>query len=294
MAPTNLKLTGQVLTWLEVQNTSPIEAASNTNRFQEQDALHRHPLHYGDTLWVKLQLQQPQGSTTRWTLSLPQPFIDCVKFYQPDDTGGWSEQVAGDTRPQSEWTKKALHPDFDIQIPMGTAQDVYIRVRNFKHLSMPILIAPNGQRDVDRLREHIYLGLILGLMLALSLLSLIRYLEHRNQADAWACGYGLLITFTIAQINGVANALWWGKLPEVGDLASNFMPLVAMGATLLFVRHLYGLSARYRRYDRFLAGVGWSTLASALGFAVLDRPIADLVGSASCLLLPVPAWQPPC
>jgi diguanylate cyclase (GGDEF)-like protein len=279
------EITGPVFTWLELQNTSPIQAVvARADRFEVQDALHRHPLHPGDTLWVKLRLQIPEGQSTRWTLSLPQPFLDCVKFYQPDGVGGWTEQIAGDTRPQSEWTKKALHPDFDLAIPAGSPQDVYIRVRNFKHVSMPILMAPTGQRDVDRLREYVYLGLILGLLLALSMLSLIRYLEHHNRADAWASGYGLLITFTIAQINGIANAVWWGTLPEFGDVASGFMPLVAMGATLLFVRHLYGLSARYRRYDAFLAGMGWSTLASVLFFAVLDRSQADIIGSAFMFL----------
>ena len=293
------QVSGQVLSWLEPQNTSRVaQVAAHGERFEERDALFRHQLRAGDTLWVKLRLQLPKDHKTQWTLSLPQPFLDCVKFYQPDGEGGWVEQVAGDTRAQEEWTHKALHPEFDIRIPEGAPQEVYLRVRNFKHVSMPILLSPSGQRDVDRLREYIYLGVILGLMLALSLLSLLRYLEHGNRADAWACGYGLLITFTVAQINGVANALWWGRLPEFGDLANNFMPLAAIGATLLFVRHLYGLSPQYRRYDKFLAGMGWISLATVLGFAVLPRPVADLIGSlvmfcaiTTCLAATAMNWR---
>ena len=293
------QVSGPVLTWLEVQKTSPVEvAAANGRLFEEKDALYRHRLTRGDTLWVKLRILVPRGQSTRWTLTLPQPFIDQVSLYQPDGEGGWSEQVAGDTRPQSEWTRKALQPDFDLRIPVGTPQEVLIRVGNFKHLSMPILMAPTAQRDVDRLREYVYLGVILGLLLALSMLSLIRYLEHRNRADAWACGYGLLITFTIAQVNGVANALWWGAMPEIGDVASNLAPLMGMGAMLLFVRYLYSMSARFRRYDSFLVAIGWCTLGAVPLFAVLARPAADMlvsvcmfVATTSCLAATVLNWR---
>ncbi len=279
------QITGQVLSWVEMQNTSNIEAvAARTAQFESQEAQYRYNLHEGDTLWIKLRLQIPSGNSARWTLSVPLPTLDCIKLYQPDGKGGWTQQTAGDTKAQAEWTKKALHADFDLTIPAGPPQDVYIRVRNFKHVSPPILLASTAERDVDRLREYVYLGAILGMTLALALLSLIRYLEHRSKADAWASGYGLLIAMTIAQINGIANALWWGASPEFGDMASSCVRMLAMGTTVLFVRHLYGLSVRFRHYDRFLEVVGWATLGSVLGFTVLDRPVADMIGSAFIFL----------
>lgn len=279
------QISSPMLSWVESQNTSPISVASTKQtEFESREADHRYNLRQGDTLWIKLRLRIPQGNSARWTLSVPLPTLDCVKLFQPDGRGGWTEQVAGDTRPQSEWTKKALHADFDLNVPEGQTQDVFLRVRNFKHVSLPIMLAPTAERDVDRLREYVYLGAILGLTLALAMLSMIRYVEHRNKADAWAAGYGLLIALTIAQINGIANALWWGSSPEFGDVASSCVRMLAMGATLLFVRHLYGLSARYRRYDRFLEVVGWATLLSVLAFFVLDRPMADTIGTALSFL----------
>lgn len=279
------QITGPVQSWVELQNTSKIEdVATKSSQFEAQDAQTRYNLHQGDTLWIKLRLQIPQGNSTRWTLSVPLPTLDCVKFFQPDGKGGWTQQIAGDTRPQSEWTKKALHADFDLTIPAGAPHEVYLRIRNFKHIGPPILLASTAERDVDRLREYVYLGAILGMTLALALLSLIRYLEHRNKADAWAAGFGLLIALTIAQINGIANALWWGSAPEFGDMASSCVRMLAMGSTLLFVRHLYGLSVRFRRYDKFLEVVGWVTLASVLGFTVMDRALADTIGSALIFL----------
>jgi GGDEF domain-containing protein len=61
------------------------------------------------------------------------------------------------------------------------------------------------------------------------------------------------------------------------------LPVLAMGATLLFVRMLYAISTHFSRYDRFLRGIGVLTLVSALTYAI-DRSAADKIGAAVMLV----------
>ena len=42
-------------------------------------------------------------------------------------------------------------------------------------------------------------------VLSLAVLSLLRFLEHRNSIDGLAALFGLCVTVTVAQINGVMN-----------------------------------------------------------------------------------------
>ena len=72
-------------------------------------------------------------------------------------------------------------------------------------------------RETQRLLEMAALGLMLGTLLTLCLLSLVRYLEHGNRTDVWASLYGLLILLTVAQINGVLNLFVWPGLPVWGN-----------------------------------------------------------------------------
>ena len=250
-----------------------VESASA--RFSTASTQSVHPLTERDTLWVKLRLLRPVGSTATWTLNIPVPYLDSVKLYQRRESGGWSVQSAGDRLAQDQWSKPGLYPEFDLNLPVGQVQELYLQVRNFKSVSLPLRLASTQVRDTQRLLEVTALGLLLGCVLALAALTLLRYLKHKNRHDIWAAVYSLLILLTIAQINGMLNLFVWGSLPEWGNLAYGVIPLLASGAALLFVRRLYALSTHYHRYSRFLHITGWGTIASVLSYALFDRATAD-------------------
>ena len=180
-------------------------------------------------------------SQAAWTLNLPLPFVDMVALYQLDSNGQWTVQRAGDTLPHSEWRTKGLYPDFDLQINGDAPHDVYLQVRNFKQVGLPIRLATGQQRDGQRQVELLSLGLMLGALLSLAALSILRYLEHRKAIDGWASLFGLLVAATIAQISGVLNAFLWSNVPELGNLASSTLPVIAVGCALLFIRNVFPL-----------------------------------------------------
>jgi len=277
---TTFAITADIPTWLDPGAHADIATvAGSPKRFETGPALRRHQLTSNDALWVRLRLVRAAGETARWTLNVPLPFVDAVTLYQPDGKGGWTTQSAGDTLSQNEWSKRGLYPDFDLQLPAGAPQEVFLQVRNFKHLSMPIRLATAPQRDAERQLEWICVGLILGALLTLAVLSLVRFLEHRNPSDGWASLFGLLVMATVAQLNGVLNAVVWVALPQWGDYANSVMPVVTVGCGLLFMRNIYTLSTHYHRYDAFLDSTAWAAIASVLSYAVLDRATADWVGA---------------
>jgi diguanylate cyclase (GGDEF)-like protein len=274
----SFEVTSDIQTWIDTNSKATIEAvALSPKNFTSGLALTRHPLSDKDTLWIKLYLLRPPGNSAEWHLTIPLPFLDSATLYQPNATGGWSVQTAGDTIAQANWNKRWLYPEFDLSLTTGATQVVYLRVRNFKHVSIPLRLATKPEREYQRILEVILLGLLLGALVCLSLLSVVRYLEHGEFSDIWASLYGLLITLTVAQINGVLNVFLWASVPDWGNYAYAIMPLIAMGAALLFVRDLYALSTHFHRYEAFLSAVGWGTIASVLLYAVMPRSAADKV-----------------
>ncbi len=274
----SLQIYSPIQTWIDEGSHATIGiVAGGTIHFQTVPALDLQPLNKFDTLWIKLQVVRANNSQTSWTLNLPTPFLDYAALYQVDDTGRWTVQRAGDTMAHTEWYQQGLYPDFDLRLNGSTPQDIYLQVRNFKHVGIPIRLATSQQRESQRQLELLGLGLMLGALLSLAALSVLRYLEHSNAIDGWASLFGLLIAATLAQITGVLNAFLWGSLPELGNLASGMMPVVAVGCALLFIRNVFTLFVHYRRFDRFMATVGWGTLVSLLVYAVTDRFVADRV-----------------
>lgn len=272
-------------TWMDNgPRTTVQEVASNPNNFVPTPALQRQALTPSNSLWIHLRLVRAAGNTERWTLNIPLPFVDQVTLYQHRADGSWTQQTAGDQLPQTAWAKRGLYPEFDLDLPSGVPQDLYLQVRNFKHLSVPLRLATNSERDGQRLLEVTSLGLVVGTLITLAVLSTIRYLEYRNRFDRTAALYGLLIAASVAQINGVLNALLWNNMTTWADYANSVMPVVAVGSSLLFVRRLYALSTHFHHYDKALGFIAWATLGSVLTYVVLDRPLADQLGAAVLLV----------
>ena len=275
-----LQVKTDISSWIDEGSHASIElVAGDTVNFRSGPALERFQLNKFDTLWIKLRVKRAPGSTTRWTLNVPLPTVDDISLYQSNGAGHWTEQRAGDSLGQATWHRPGLYPDFDLGLPDTRVQDLYLKVRNFKHVGIPIRLATAQQREKQRQLELVGLGLMLGGLLSLAVLSLLRYLEHRKDLDGWAALFGLLISVTIGQITGVLNVFVWAHLPEIGNNASRFLPVIAVGSALLFVRHVFALHIHYHRFDRFLSSVGWGTVTSVLVFPVMDRFIADQVSA---------------
>ena len=276
------ELGGQILAWLEAGTRATIdEVADAPQSFTPTPALTRHATHSGNTLWLHLRAVRPAGSTATWTLNVPAPYVDAVTLYQRGEGRRWVAQAAGDTLPQAQWSRRGLYPEFALDLPSGVPQDFYLQVRNFKHLSLPIRLATAPQRDIQRQLESVGLGLVVGALLTLAALSVLRYYEHKNRFDLKAAWYGLLVAASVAQVNGVLNALVWSSWPTWADYANSILPLVAVGSSLLFVRTLYALSTHFHRYDRALVAVAWMALGTVAGYILLGREMADRIGTVA-------------
>lgn len=277
-AKPSFQITGAIQSWISTGAEATISTvAANPSLFTTRAASARHPIAAFDTLWIKLRLVRPAGSPATWTLNIPQPFVDAVSLYQRDASGSWTVQTAGDTLPQSQWHIRGLYPEFVLTLPSGTPQEVYLQVRNFKDLSVPIRLVSAQVREVERLREMMGMGMMLGALLSMALLSVIRYLEHHNPIDGWAASYSVLITLTVAQVGGGLNAFLWAFLPEFGNYASSVLPVVAVGCALIFIQTLSARSSHLPAYHAVLSSVGWGCVVSVLTYAVLDRFVAEWI-----------------
>lgn len=271
--------------WLETGTQASIDTVAQTPLvFSPTSPRTLHALGPDSTLWIRLRLMRPAGSTEPWLLNIPAPALDTVTLYQRQGNDRWLVRTAGDNLPHAQWHRQTLYPEFELDLPPGIAQDIYVQVRNFKPLSFPLRLAAAPARDTQRLLETCVLGLVLGMLLTMVTLSAIRYIEHNNPFDIQAAAYSLLVVMTLAQLNGLLNALLWNDWPAWADYATSVFPLLAVGSGLLFVRRLYGLNTQHPRFDKVLGAVGWFTLATMASYVLVDRILASELGLLALLL----------
>lgn len=279
-AQDTLELDALVDTWLEpAHNTGIAEVAATPARFTAHRARQSYGLRTGKTLWIKLRVQRVPGETDAWIMDIPVPYLDSVTLYQRDFSGRWMTQVSGDTLVRSSWSQQGLHPSFKIAFPGSEPQEIFLQIRNMSEVAIPIRFAREGVYQRSSANEHLMTGWVLGMLLTLAGFSLLRFMEHRNRLDLGAMGYALLISFTIAQVNGVLGASLWADLPGISDYANKITSVFAVGGSLLFMRRLYALSVHYHRFDLLLAVTGWTTMAASFGVFVLDTDPANQLES---------------
>jgi GGDEF domain-containing protein len=285
--------------WLEpAQAASIADAAVAPGNFALHSVKQPYGLRTGKTLWIKLRVLRAPGEYGDWILDIPVPYLDSITLYQRDFSGRWMTQLSGDTLVRSSWSQQGLHPSFKVHFPGTEPQEIFLQIRNMSEVAIPIRFAREGLAESQRATENLMMGLVLGMLLTLAGFSMVRFMAQRDRLDLGALGYALLVSFAIAQVNGVLGASLWANLPWIGNYATKMASVLGVGGSLLFMRRLYALSVHYHRFDQLLAAAGWTTMVASFGVFVLDPDPANqlesfvyVVSTSVALVAAVLSWR---
>lgn len=295
-----LELSAPISVWIDPTGDAGIERVVRAapSLFSSVPSTTFHKIDGAKALWVQLKLTNSSGTSGDWTITLPLPYLDRVSAYQRSGSGGWVRRSAGDRVPVVDWPRRGLYPEFNVRIGAKSTQDLYLQVHNYRGLDLPIRIAEATAQDQRRDIEYLALGLIVGSLLMLSAWCGVQFVEHRNQTEGWYALYCLLMAAVIATVSGLCAQFLWPQSPRWSDSSYAVLPLLGVGTTMLFVRHLCALSLAHPRFDKVLTLFGWAAIALTPFYWILDRAvtyygyalvisIAPLLGLAASTV----AWQ---
>ncbi|APW44053.1 hypothetical protein RS694_16935 [Rhodoferax saidenbachensis] len=276
------EIQSDIPTLLEIGASAGIDAIAGGARgaFVPHPASTIQPLDDHSTLWMQLRLHRNADAPSPWTLHIPLPHLDQAVLYQPDGKGGWRRQEAGDTVAVNDWAHPGLYPDFELQLPAGTTQTVYLQIRNYKHSGIPLRLASAEARQAQRSVEYVAIGAMVGTLLMLLGSCLIHYAVTGDKAHGWYAAYTALIVVVITSAAGLSGQWLWPDSPIWSNYSYMVLPVLGVGVTVLFVRHVCGLRNRFPILERCLAWFGWACLPLAcLSFLPERTMAADLHGA---------------
>lgn len=239
------------------------------------------------TLWMHLRFERKATAAADWTLHIPLPFLDHAVLYQANDHNGWDAQTAGDMTAVNQWSRPGLYPEFQLHLPPDTPRDVYLQLRNYKPQAIPLRLANATTRELQREVEYVAIGTVLGALLMLMGSCAIQYLVTREASDGWYTAYIALIILVIAGTTGVSGQWLWPNSPDWSNYAVLMLPVAAVGATVLFVRHVCALDVHFQRLDLGAQWFGWASLPLSLLSVLLDRAIASQIQGGYLALAPL-------
>jgi two-component system, sensor histidine kinase LadS len=229
-------------------------------------------LNEDNRLWVRLDVQRSAQVPGIWVLSVPLPFIDKVTLYQPNASGAYTAQSAGDRIPVAHWPERARYPLFRLSLPEGT-QSLYLQIQGSTAVNIPVILASEAEANSDTQISYLGLGLVFGLLLLMLLVCGLQGYAYKDMIYALYGVYVLMVIVAIACYNGLAAQYLWDESPVWADNSQAVMGALTSGMALFFVHQVTGVAAFSRRWSLGLLALSGTGIVVALAFFMLPRAL---------------------
>lgn len=255
--------------------------------------------------WIRIPLQNNTQETREWVLELKYILMHHVELYIPSisDEGDlmWSQHIVSDTLPFDTREILYRHPTFMIDLPVGVATTVYLRVASESPIQIPLFIQSKNRFDNHVMLDQAIHGLYFGTLAAMLVYNLFIYASLRSRTHFYYVAYVFFFLLTYLCLSGWAFQYLWPNSPW---LARNGIILAILGTQstiLLFTVNILDTRTHAPRLDRLIRiftvvplieGIAMSTLGFSATMQLLLAEttaggFASLLAGLYCLNLGV-------
>jgi signal transduction histidine kinase/CheY-like chemotaxis protein len=238
------------------------------------DSFHQHHeavLNEGyspSVFWIRLDLTfapKVQGKQHPWLLELAYPPLDDLRLYTADAQGYFHlRQHTGDSLPFSSRPLRQHNYVFELDLPAGQPQQVYLRLQSQGSIQAPLTLW-NPTAYVEEQPARIYvLGMIYGVLLVMLIYNLFIYFGVRDTSYLFYILYIAAFGLYQLSVNGAAIEYIWPDNPWWANAATPFF----IGAALVFGGQFT------RRFLRTSEHSSW-----------IDRSLLLLVGGGALVMV---------
>jgi two-component system, sensor histidine kinase LadS len=199
-----------------------------------------YPLDEQHALWLHFRLAgEPSAVLGGWIAALPKTFVNRVALYARSPQGDWQGQVAGHWAAHTQWSHQGLYPQFQLPSASVGEQDIYIKVENSFPLQLAVHVWPSGVAHTHMQNEFLSIGLVLGFMSLMLLITGMYALAYKEIVYAWYALYVALGLVTSACFVGLAHYALWPGADQWPQLSSAVFLMACFTAQLVFSRAMF-------------------------------------------------------
>ncbi|MBF0440283.1 MAG: hypothetical protein HQK54_00095 [Oligoflexales bacterium] len=145
--------------------------------------------------WAKIDFINPESEKKLLYLEHHYALTDFITVFSPKDDGTYTSLTLGDQVSFSKRPIKHRYPVFMLEIPKGKST-FYIKVNSEDLTSLPLLLwSPQAFFEFS-LKDHIYLGILLGFLIVMLFYNIYLYTSHRTRDYLYYNVYVASLIFT--------------------------------------------------------------------------------------------------
>jgi two-component system, sensor histidine kinase LadS len=195
-----------------------------------------YPTQGATAVWFWLEVPAPALREPS-VLMIPYPGLNSLRLYEHEaGSTAWREQRAGDDIPVSAWAIPHLFPAMPMASGGEPMRHVLLRVQNSHPVTFPWRIEPRAAFEARHQRLVLLLGMYLGLVALVVVLSAVNAFTLREPVYAVYALYVILLALTQSSLTGVSGLFFWPDHAAWNDLSVTVLPLLSLAAAAWFVR----------------------------------------------------------
>ena len=205
--------------------------------------------------WIKLSLQRGSDAPSQWWLEVGAVTLLDLQLYLPGADGQWQQRQAGERVGFAEGRDHDYRRAV-FRLPNLGQQPLTIYLRTYDPAGNSFPLRAWQLHDLEQLakREHLLLGLIYGVILALLLYNLFILLALRDRAYLWyVLTMGASLVF-IASMSGHGFQYLWPNGPVPTWLDRITLPILVSLGILRFAQELLSTRTHLRLAHHILNG----------------------------------------
>lgn len=204
--------------------------------------------------WFHTRVENRSSPNYRWLIEGLYPIIDKVEFFIVHPNGSIDRQVAGDSVPFQQRSRRQHNINFALRLPEGQSVDLFFRVKTSGAVQMRTLLWGADEFSAADHQEQLLLGLYYGLLVCMAVFNLLIFMSFRDINYLWYVSYILSYGLLQFSLNGLAFEYLWPESPWWNNRAVACLIAVGMFCILGFTRSFLALKENAPRLGKlFLA-----------------------------------------
>lgn len=168
-----------------------------------------------ETHWFKININNQSKQSIHRLLELHFPLLDDINLYITDSSNSsiLSQFGVGDLIPFEQ--RAYQHPNFifPIDFPAQKNVSLYFRIKTQGSMTAGSTLWEAETFQAESRKEHFYINLYLGLLIALASYNLFLFISIRERSYLWYVLFAGSMLLAIGSFNGLWFELLWPKLP---------------------------------------------------------------------------------
>ena len=242
---------------------------------------------HSESIWVRVNLSNPQVRRARWVLELADPLVDLFEIHIPDGFGNYEIRTGGDMLPFAHRELAYERFAFTLDFEPGETKAIYLFIQPGYSSVELTAYTPHALTEKVH-REQLFSGIYFGMLLLAIIYNFFIFSSMRHTAFLDYVIYGLGLLGVMAVVDGYCAQFFLPGYPIVANrLTGVFTAWIGFGGCRFILSYL-GAESLSPLLVRFLK-LSVYTNATVMGIAAFTPTVVGVPLALVTALMTFPA-----